>query len=77
MGDMMENQLSLHLKAFNNRVKVMNQTNSKDLTLSATDVRNLHNDIFELLAQIAALTAIKEAEEAEAIVKVEMDGGGF
>ena len=76
MEAMMENQLSLHLKAFNNRVKVMNQTNSKDLTLSALDARNLHNDVFELLAQIAALTAIKEAEEST-VVNVEMDGGGF
>ena len=76
MGGTMENQLSLHLKAFNNRVKVMNQTNSKDLTLSALDARNLHNDVFELLTQIAALTAIKEAEEST-VVNVEMDGGGF
>ena len=73
----MENQLSLHLKAFNNRVKVMNQTNSKDLTLSALDARNLHNDVFELLTQIAALTAIKEAEDTVAVVNVEMDGGDF
>lgn len=73
----MESRLSLHLKAFNNRVKVMNQTNSKDLTLSATDVRNLHNDIFELLAQIAALTAIREAEEADTVINIEMDGGSF
>jgi hypothetical protein len=72
----MESQLSLHLKAFNNRVKVMNQTNGKDLTLSALDARNLHNDIFELLAQIAALTEIRAVEE-NTEVSVEMDGGGF
>ena len=55
----------------------MNQTNSKDLTLSALDARNLHNDVFELLTQIAALTAIKEAEDTVAVVNIEMDGGGF
>ena len=51
----MEHQLSLHLKKFNDRVKVMNQTNSKELVLSALEARNLHNDIFELLTQIAEL----------------------
>lgn len=70
----MESQLSLHLQAFNNRVKVMNQTNSKELVLSAMDARNLHNDIFELLTQIAVLTEIKQEES---VVNVEMDGGNF
>lgn len=73
----METQLSLHLQAFNNRIKVMNQTNSKELVLSALDARNLHNDIFDLLTQIAALTEIKQSADENAVVKVEMDGGGF
>ena len=73
----MENQLSLHMKTFNNRIKVMNQTNSKDLLLSAMDARNLHNDIFELLAQIAALTVIKAEAEEKPAANIEMDGGGF
>lgn len=73
----MESQLSLHLKAFNNRVKVMNQTNSKELVLSALDARNLHNDIFDLLTQIQALSEVKQTTETEAVVTVQMDGGGF
>ena len=75
----METQLSLHLNSFNNRVKVMNQTNARDLTLSALEARNLHNDIFELLTQIQALTEIrKQIEDAEsAVADVEMDGGNF
>ena len=77
MEDAMENQLSLHMKTFNNRIKVMNQTNSKDLLLSAMDARNLHNDIFELLAQIAALTVIKAEAEEKPAANIEMDGGGF
>ena len=73
----MENQLSLHLKTFNNRVKVMNQTNAKDLVLSKVEAQNIHADIFELLAQIAELAQIKEQAEAEAVITVGMDGGGF
>lgn len=73
----MEQQLSLHLKTFNNRVKVMNQTNAKDLTLSAAEARQLQADIFDLLTQIAELTAIKKDAEEVAEVSIEMDGGGF
>jgi len=54
----MESQFSLHIKAFNNRVKVMNQTNARDLTLTKLEAQNLQADIFELLTQIAELTKI-------------------
>jgi hypothetical protein len=72
----MESQLSLHLKAFNKRVQVMNQTNARDLTLTKTEAQNLHNDIFDLLTQIAELAKIKEVEANE-VISVGMDGGGF
>ena len=57
----------------------MNQTNAKELVLSALDARNLHNDIFELLTQIAKLAEIKDelAEGEPAVISVGMDGGGF
>jgi hypothetical protein len=77
MEPYMEHQLSLHLKKFNDRVKVMNQTNSKELVLSALEARNLHNDIFDLLTQIAELAEVKRAAETEAVVSVEFDGGNF
>ena len=72
----MESLLSLHLKAFNNRVKVMNQTNAKDLTLSKLEAQNLQADIFELLTQIQELAEVKKVQE-EQVVTVGMDGGGF
>lgn len=55
----------------------MNQTNSKELVLSALEARNLHNDVFELLTQIAELAQIKKDNETEAVVSVEFDGGKF
>ena len=73
----MELQLSIHLKAFNKRVQVMNQTNAKDLTLTKAEAQNLQADIFELLAQIADLTSIRKQEEQESAINVEMDGGNF
>jgi hypothetical protein len=73
----MEHQLSLHLKKFNDRVKVMNQTNAKELNLSALEARNIHSEIFELLTKINDLTEIKRAADTEAVVSVEFDGGNF
>ena len=73
----MEQQLSLHLKTFNKRVQVMNQTNARELTLSALEARNLHAELFELLAHIADLTEIKKETDAEAIITATGDGGSF
>ena len=73
----MEHQLSLHLKNFNDKVKVMNQTNSKELTLSAVDARNIHAGIFELLTKINDLTDLKKADAADAVVTVALNGGKF
>lgn len=71
----MEQQLSLHLKAFNNRVKVLNQTNSRELVLTAGEARQLQADIFDLLTQIQALTEVKSAEPE--IIAVQVKGASF
>jgi hypothetical protein len=73
----MEHQLSLHLKNFNDRIKVMNQTNGKELTLSAAEARQLQSDLFDLLNKINDLTEIKKEQESADVVNIEMDGGGF
>ena len=71
----MDNKLSLHIKMFNDKVRVMNQTKNQSLTLNAQEARNLHSDIFALLAQIAELS--DKSETPEEIVQISMDGGGF
>jgi hypothetical protein len=55
----------------------MNQTNGKELILTPLEARNIHAGIFELLTKINDLTEIKQANDAEALVSVEMDGGDF
>ncbi len=69
----MEN-LSLAVRKFNDKVKQMNQTNGKQLVLSAEEARNLHNDIFALLANVAELASNSGSNEA---IEISMDGGGF
>ena len=67
-------KLSLAVKNFNERVKVLNQTGSKQLTLSAEEARNLHADIFNLLAHIAEL---QNQPEPSQVPSINFDGGGF
>ena len=77
MEHYMEQQLSLHLKKFNDRVKVMNQTNSKELVLTAAEARQLQADIFDLLAKINDLVSVKQQDLAEPVLQVNMQGGKF
>jgi len=67
-------KLSLAIKNFNERVKVMNQTGGKQLSLSAEEARNLHADIFNLLANIAEL---QSSTGPAAVAPTGLDGGGF
>lgn len=72
----MENLLSIHLRAFNNRVKVMNQTNARELSLTASEARQLQADIFDLLVQIQSLAEAKKSTENE-VIAVQVKGAGF
>jgi hypothetical protein len=76
MEHCLEQQLSLHLKKFNDRVKVLNQTNSRDLVLSAAEARQLQADIFDLLTKINDLTGNKQ-ETQESALQVNLQGGKF
>lgn len=73
----MENNIPLHLTMFNNKVKIMNQTNEKSITLSANEARNLHADIFELLNQYHNIISKKVSPEVEEDLNIQMDGGKF
>jgi len=71
----MEDKLSIHVRAFNEKVRIMNQTQKKELLLSAQDARNLHADIFALLSQLAELQKQPRPESENR--QILMDGGGF
>lgn len=68
--------LSIHVRNFNEKVRIMNQSQRKELVLSAQDARNLHADIFALLTHIAELSEQPQTETA-AVTQISMDGGGF
>ena len=72
----MEHNLSIHVRMFNDKVRAMNQTQKKELILSAAEARNLHSDIFDLLTHIAEISGDGAVKMPESI-NVVMDGGGF
>jgi hypothetical protein len=55
----------------------MNQTNSRELVLTAAEARQLQADIFDLLAKINDLVEIKQQNAAEPVIQVNMQGGKF
>lgn len=74
----MEPLVSLQIKKFNDKIKVMNQSQSRDLMLSAADARNLHAEIYALLAQIAECASASPASEPDTqVIQINMDGGGY
>jgi uncharacterized protein YfkK (UPF0435 family) len=68
--------LTLHIKKFNDKLKIMNQSSAKDLTLTAQEARGLHSDIFELLNMVANLSN-KSTKTEDKTVQVLMSGGSF
>ena len=55
----------------------MNQTNSKELTLTALEARNIQAEMFDLLTQIADLTKMKKETTANEVITVNLNGGNF
>ncbi len=70
------NPISISIQNFNNKVKQLNQTASKQLILTSEEARNLHNDIFNLLANLAELQS-KPTERVQQNDQVSLDGGKF
>lgn len=67
---------SIHIKNFNERVKAMNQTHSRELTMSAQDARSLHAEIFAVLAHVTEIST-QLNQGGNEIVQIAVDGGGF
>lgn len=60
---------------FNDKIKLLNSSQGKQLMLSAQEARNLHADIFDLLNHCATLSQRLATEPSSNAVDVKMDGG--
>lgn len=66
-------QIPLQIKLFNDRVRAMNQSHSKILTLNQQEAQSLHAEIYDLMATIAQLSR----PSTESNNTANMDGGEF
>ena len=74
----MENNLSLHLRKFNDKVRQLNHTGSKQLILTAQEAKSLQSDILDLQAHCAYQSKqIQILQNQEQIIQVSIDGGKF
>jgi hypothetical protein len=75
----MNKLVPLQIQMFNDKVRVMNQTQSRELILTAQEARNLHNDIFALLTRIAELESARSAPHLTGSTNpsAKFDGGSF
>ena len=62
---------------FNDKIKLLNSSQSKQLVLSAQEARNLHADLFDLLNHCATLSQKLENLPVANAVDVRMDGGNW
>ena len=70
--------LTLAIKNFNDKVKILNNTNQKQLILTANEARNLNSDIQNLLAYCVHLgSKSTQKHNKEPMIEVTLDGGKF
>ena len=62
------------VKKFNEKVQILNQSGSKELTLGAKEARDLHHAIFNMLERISEL---EKARSTDNVVELIADGGKF
>lgn len=67
-------ELPIHVKMYNDKVRIMNQSNSKILTLNQQEARSLHAEIYDLMATI---TNLNKGSTHSATATEPMDGGAF
>lgn len=71
----MPKSLTPSLSKFCEKVRVMNQTQSKNLTLTATEARNIESDLMDLLLYVNDVQA-RLLERADT-VQIEIASPGF
>jgi hypothetical protein len=67
---------TVNILAFNDKIRLMNQTRAMELRMTAIEANNLQADITAMLAEIARLGVLNN-QQNEQIVQISIDGGGF
>lgn len=72
----MEYNPTINLLSFNDKIRLMNQTKSSELRMTAIEANNLQADITAMLAEIARLSIVNQQQNSQPI-EIAIDGGGF
>jgi hypothetical protein len=72
---MNKTSLTPGLQKFCERVRVMNQSNSKNLVLTAAEARNIESDLVDLLLLISTLSSV-QSRQADT-VEIEIQSPAF
>lgn len=71
---------TLHIRKFNDRVRMLNSSASKNLVLTAQEARSLNADIQDILAYCLMLNKrleqLSQANSQE-VINITVDGGKF
>jgi hypothetical protein len=67
--------LPFHIKKFNEKVRILNQTSAKQVILTPEEARSLHAEIYDLMATISNLTKAQTTQPT--VTNISMDGGSF
>lgn len=74
----MEINLTLHIKKFNDKVRLLNSGSQKQLVLTAQEARSLQADIQDLLIYCTSLNRQLAADsKQESVINIQIDGGQF
>lgn len=72
---MNKTSLTPGLQKFCERVRVMNQSNSKNLVLTAAEARNIESDLVDLLLLISNLSSVQSRQTDT--VEIEIQSPAF
>jgi hypothetical protein len=67
---------TVNILGFNDKIRLMNQTRTLELRMTAIEANNLQADITAMLAEIARLSVVN-SQQNEQTVQIAIDGGGF
>lgn len=71
---------TLHIRKFNDRIRILNTSASKNVVLTAQEAKSLNADIQDLLAYCVLLNRkIEQLSQANSqeILNISVDGGKF
>ena len=67
----------IHLERFVDRLRGQEARGARDFVMSMNEAKDLHADITRLLLQLETLRNQVHAQQKEAVITVNMDGGTF